>query len=98
MIQALQAISGKGDRKGIKVATTSTPNPNGFGPNLQQAWAVDEDTGTVYNVEERAKTQVTRPELSVYAEAVRKHPKFKGQTLSDEQIKQMYQATYPGVK
>ena len=98
MIQALQAISGKGDRKGIKVATTSTPNPNGFGPNLQQAWAVDEDTGTVYNVEERAKTQVTRPELSAYAEAVRKHPKFKGQTLSDEQIKQMYQATYPGVK
>ena len=98
MLQAIQAITGKGDRKGIKVATTSTPNPNGFGPNLQQAWAVDEDTGTVYNVEDRAKANAGRPDFTTYADAVRKHPKFKGQTLSDDQLKQMYQATYPGVK
>ena len=98
MLQAIQAITGKGDRKGIKVATTSTPNPNGFGPNLQQAWAVDEDTGTVDNVEDRAKANAGRPDFTTYADAVRKHPKFKGQTLSDDQLKQMYQATYLGAK
>jgi len=34
------------------------------------------------------------PPLKDYAEAVRKHPRFAGQTLTDAQINQMYQATY----
>ena len=85
MIQALQAISGKGDRKGIKVATTSTPNPNGYGPNIQEAWVVDDDERTATNVKDMAKaTQAPRRQVSqAELEATAKN---RGMTV--DQVKQ----------
>lgn len=80
----LRAMSGK--TAGYKVATTSSPNPNGIGPNLQQAWLLNEDTGEVRNAEKTAQEQTQAPRRVPTAAEIDATAKKYGMT--PEQVKQ----------
>lgn len=80
----LRAMSGK--TAGYKVATTSSPNPNGIGPNLQQAWLLNEDTGEVRNAEKTAQEQTQAPRRVPTAAEIDATAKKYG--MAPEQVKQ----------